>query len=385
MRLLNLAPHCSVPPMNGADRRAWHLHENMVAAGVDGHFIGRQVISDRKGFWPLPGRERCRGGKAVTALSALLAGQDYWQRKMIRPSFRHTVAQRCIEDYEAVVIHFLYSVPLINAWRGHQLRLLVETHNYDPEMFAALGNATHNPLRRLLCRRAIRTSLSVLRALPKGATLVHVSQSDLIAYRLLRPDLNHVVVENGCRLDPRATAPDYTAPGKKQLLFVGSLSVQQNQDALHHFSKVFWPSLHRIAHLHVAGSHPSPAITTLCAAQGWELHPNVSEAELKALYTAAHYALAPFTYGTGSKLKLVEACGRGVPVLTTRAGITGFPALPPLVHVGDGPVEWKHIVQNGVPAPQELRETLDFARGLSWSHLGAKLARIAETASIAQI
>jgi glycosyltransferase involved in cell wall biosynthesis len=397
MRLLNLAPHCSVPPMNGSGRRAWHLHENMVAAGVDGHFIGCHVMADRKGFSPLPGKDRRDGGKAVTALSALLAGQDYWQRRMLRPSFRHAVAQLRIKDYEAVVIHFLYSVPLIDAWRGQQVRLLVDTHNYDPGMFAALGNATRNPLRRLLCRRAIRTSLSALRALPKGATLVHVSQSDLVAYEALRPDLNHVVVENGCRLAPRDTAPDYTAPGKKQLLFVGSLSVKQNQDALHHLSRVFWPSLRGIAHLRVAGSNPSSAITALCAAHGWELHPNVSDAELKALYAAAHYALAPFAYGMGSKLKLVEACGHGVPVITTRAGATGLPTLPPLVHVSDEPEEWKRIAQNEYPEwdirsaqqhrspPQELRETLDFAQGLSWSHLGTKLARIAETASIAQI
>jgi hypothetical protein len=32
MRLLNLAPHCSIPPMDGADRRAWHLHESMESA-----------------------------------------------------------------------------------------------------------------------------------------------------------------------------------------------------------------------------------------------------------------------------------------------------------------------------------------------------------------
>jgi glycosyltransferase involved in cell wall biosynthesis len=226
---------------------------------------------------------------------------------------------------------------------------------------------------------------------------VHVSQSDLVAYEALRPDLNHVVVENGCRLAPRATAPDYTAPGKKQLLFVGSLSVQQNQDALHHFSKVFWQLLRGIAHLHVAGSDPSSAITALCAAQGWELHPNVSDAVLKALYAAAHFALAPFTYGTGSKLKLVEACGHGVPVITTCAGVTGLPTLPPLVHVTDEPEEWKRIAQKESPEwnirstqqyrspAQALRETLDFARGLSWSHLGTKLARIAEMASIAQI
>jgi glycosyltransferase involved in cell wall biosynthesis len=387
MRLLNLAPHCQIPPMNGSDRRSWHLHENMVAAGdIDGHFLGHQVIADGGEVSSLPGKNGSRrdGGKAAIALSALLAGQDYWQRKMLTSGFYRAVGEVRIKDYEAVLIHFLYSVPLINAWRGKRLRLLIDTHNYDPEMFASLGNATCNPLRRLLCRRATRTSLNALEALPKRATLVHVSYSDLVAYQRLRCDLNHVVVENGCQIAPRATAPNYTT-GKKQLLFVGTLSVQQNQDALLHLSKMFWPSLRENAHLHVVGSNPPSAIRALCAAQGWELHPNVSDAELEALYAQTHYALAPFTYGTGSKLKLVEACGRGVPVITTEAGATGLPTLPPLVHVSDQAGEWKRIVQNGPSSPQALSETLAFAKRLSWPTLAAKLARIVKTAPIVQI
>jgi glycosyltransferase involved in cell wall biosynthesis len=373
--------------MNGADRRAWHLHESMVAGGVDGHFIGRQVIADRGEFSSLPGKlVSWRDRKAVTALSALLAGQDYWQCKWLTPSFRRTVGQLRVRDYQTTIVHFLYSVPLIEAWRGERLRLIIDTHNYDLARFTAFGNATRDPLRGILCRRAVRTSLSALHTLPKGTTLVHVSQSDLVAYQSLRPDLHHVVVENGCRLAPRATAPDYAEPGLKQVLFVGSLSVQMNQDALACLSKVFWPALRGTSRLHVAGSHPSRAITALCAAQGWELHSNVSDAELEALYAAAHYALAPFTYGTGSKLKLLEACGRGVPVITTRAGASGLPTLPPLVHVGDQAEEWRQIVvRNGAPPPQALGETLAFAKRYSWPVLGAKLARIAQSAPVVQL
>jgi len=372
--------------MDGADRRAWHLHESMVAAGVDGRFMGRKVIVDRGEFSSLPGKAvGWRDKKVVTALSALLGGQDYWQCKMLTPGFRWAVAQLRAKDFQAVIVNFLYSVPLIDAWRGERLRLLIETHNYDPALFAALGNATRNPLRRLLCRRAVRTSLRALHALPRGTTLVHVSESDLAAYRSLRPDLHHAVIENGCRLAPRATTPDYTAPGEKQLLFVGSLSVQMNQDALVYLSKVFWPSLRGSARLHVAGSNPSPAITALCAAEGWELHPNVSDAELEALYAMAHYALAPFAYGEGSKLKLMEACGRGVPILTTRAGMTGLATPPPCIYVSDESKEWKRIVQSGPPQAQAIRETLDFAEQLSWSRLGAKLVRIIEDSAVVEI
>jgi hypothetical protein len=133
MRLLNLAPHCQIPPMTGADHRAWHLHQNMIAAGIDGHFIGRQSS----------GRD---GGKALTALSALLAGHDYWQHKMLTPQFRHAVAQFRIKEYEAMVIHFLYSVPLISAWRGKQLRLLVETHNSALRFPAAVDHVGYRIL-----------------------------------------------------------------------------------------------------------------------------------------------------------------------------------------------------------------------------------------------
>ena len=123
----------------------------------------------------------------------------------------------------------------------------------------------------------------------------------------------------------------------------------------------------------------------LCAAEGWELHPNVSDVELDELYATAHYALAPFAYGEGSKLKLMEACGRGVPILTTRAGMTGLATRPPCIQVSDEWKEWKRIVQSGPPPAQALRETLDFAEQLSWSRLGAKLVRLVEDSAVVEI
>jgi glycosyltransferase involved in cell wall biosynthesis len=184
---------------------------------------------------------------------------------------------------------------------------------------------------------------------------------------------------------PRTTAPDYTAPGEKQLLFVGSLFAQMNQDALFNFSRVFWPSLRGIARMRVVGSLPTPAVTALCATEGWELCPNVSDAELEGFYASAHYALAPFRYGAGSKLKLMEACGRGVPVIATQSGVTGLATVPPCIHVTDEPKEWKRLVQGGPPTAQAIRETLDFAQQVSWPCLGAKLMRTIENSAIVKI
>ncbi|MCE0523808.1 MAG: glycosyltransferase [Methylacidiphilales bacterium] len=386
MRLLNLAPHCTVPPMDGADRRAWHLHESMVAQGVEGLFMGRNVVSRGGKLSSLPGNgPGWRDRKELVALAALLTGKNYWQFKMLTPAFIQAAAELRASDFQATIVHFLYSLPVIHMWRGEQMRLIIETHNYDPAIYDGLRNASRNPLLRHLCSQASKTSFARLQSLPKGTTLVHVSESDLAAYESKRPDLHHVVIENGCRVAPRTSAPDYAAPGEKQLLFVGSLSAQMNQDALFNFSRAYWPSLRGIARVRVVGSLPPSAVTELCAAQGWELCSNVTDAQLEGFYASAHYALAPFAYGAGSKLKLMEACGRGVPVIATRAGATGLATTPPAIHVTDEPKEWKRIVQGPPPAAQAIRETLDFAEQLSWPSLGAKLVKVVESSAVVTI
>jgi hypothetical protein len=348
----------------------------MVAAGVDGRFMGRRAIWDRGEMTSLAVAGGWRERKAVLAFSAVLTGRDYWQGKMLTPAFRRAVAALSAQDFQATIVHFLYALPLLAGWRGQRMRLIVETHNFDPAVYAALGQASGNPLFRILCQRAVNKSLAALRALPPGTTLVHVSEADSAAYRGLRADLHHVVIENGCRVAPRTSAPDYTGEGEKRLLFVGSLSAQMNQDALSYLSSTFWPSLRGVARMCVAGSHPSPAVRALCAEQGWELRPNVSDSELSGLYDTAHYAVAPFAYGAGSKLKLMEACGRRVPILTTRAGATGLATTPPCVHVSDDAGDWLRIVRGGPPTPESIRDTLAFAEQVSWPQLGARLAKI---------
>lgn len=380
MRVLNLAPHCTVPTVDGGARRAWQLHECMVAQGIDARLIGQNVISDRGKTIPLPGKETgWRERKDVNAFFSLVTGKSYWQYKFLRPPYVRAAAECRLDEFDAVIIHFLYSVPLLKLWPGRSNRLVIETHNYDPDIYGKLREASGNPLLRYLCSQAARFSLQQLASLPKETMLVHVSDYDAAAYQKHRPDLQHVVVENGCRIAPRATAPDYAAPGPKQLIFVGSLFAQMNQDALFHFSRVYWPALRGIAKMRVVGSLPPSAITSLCAAEGWELCPNVTDAELEHFYATAHFALAPFAYGAGSKLKLMEACGRGVPVLTTQGGATGMTTVPPCVHVTDEPKEWRKIVQDWVPSSDNVRNTLAFAEQVSWPSLAARLVKLMQS------
>src|ERR1700677_2232542 len=119
MRMLNLAPHCTIPPKDGADRRAWHLHEGLAPLGIDECFVARSTVVNGDTLTPMPGMESSwRNRKMLAALAALLSGKSYWEFKMLTPAFLREVAGLRPEDFHATIIHFLYSLPLLRQWRG---------------------------------------------------------------------------------------------------------------------------------------------------------------------------------------------------------------------------------------------------------------------------
>jgi glycosyltransferase involved in cell wall biosynthesis len=315
----------------------------------------------------------------VTALVALATGQDYWQVKHLLPGARRAVLELAKESHDVVLVSLLYSLPLVRPFVERGVPLVVDTQNYDPAWFGSLAAASGNVVLRRLCRRAIRNSERALASLPPGTTLVHVSEADACRYRLHRPDLEHAIVENGTTVCPRRDCPDYGTPGKKKLIFVGSLSATMNQDALRHFASRFWPMLRETAELRVAGSNPPVSVDRLCREHGWHLCPNVSQEQLERLYREAHFAVLPFEYGEGSKLKFLEACGRGVPVLATSAGLCGVSSAPSLATMSDAPSAWAERIQaRSEPAAGEIRSLVTFAEQFSWPKLSRKLVNIIE-------
>jgi glycosyltransferase involved in cell wall biosynthesis len=208
---------------------------------------------------------------------------------------------------------------------------------------------------------------------------MHVSERDSGLYRQLRPDLRHIVVENGTSIRLREVIPDYAGQEKRILIFVGNLSAKMNYDALKHFATRFWPSLREYAGFRVVGSHPPAHVEKLCETKGWKLYANVSEDCLQRLYSEAHFAALPFAYGEGSKLKLFEACGRGVPALSTHCGVVGVKQLPALVTVSDDPQVWrKRVIETRSLAETELDQLIRFAEEFSWSKLAEKVLNAAQ-------
>lgn len=175
---------------------------------------------------------------------------------------------------------------------------------------------------------------------------------------------------------PPGPPPEPLAAAPPRALFVGGAN-SPNFDALDWLLDAIWPIVRAArptAELHLAGH--------VCARRaGWPdgvvAHGVV--ADLAPLYAAADVALVPIRFGSGLKIKLVEALGAGVPVVSTTIGAEGV-APPPagFLRIADEAADYAAAViamfdQRNDPAPR--RAARAWARDrFCRARIGARLA-----------
>ncbi len=122
-----------------------------------------------------------------------------------------------------------------------------------------------------------------------------------------------------------------TQRGAPHLLFVGLLEHGPNAEALSRFCEFMRVALGTgEVSLSVVGT---PRIA-LAESRGLA-HTLGRPAELTAAYLGADVAVAPLVSGTGTSLKVIEALGHGVPVVSSEVGARGLPApVPGMITIG---------------------------------------------------
>jgi glycosyltransferase involved in cell wall biosynthesis len=162
-----------------------------------------------------------------------------------------------------------------------------------------------------------------LRALGQCHLVVTHSPADAAA---LRPWLRRTRVEymtSGIDLDrwPERVAP----PPGDAVLFVGNYQHPPNVEGALWLAREVWPRVLAArpqARLTLAGRAPTPAIRALAGAS--VAVPGALD-DLGALYAASGVAVAPIFWGSGVRIKLLEALASGLPVVATPLAAEGIP------------------------------------------------------------
>jgi glycosyltransferase involved in cell wall biosynthesis len=377
---LVFAPHLRWPPRNGADvliDGRWGAFSRFVGFVeiVGAEQVCRYEGGSLSGCYGYQNKPR---GRFRASLAVLMKGSHYLVERHVTPAAR-TMMRRLLtqNDYGGVVFSYIASASGVDsAALGANRMMCVETHNDEFKWFEDLGRRTRNPLVKLVAWQSRRWLGRFLPDQGRGLVYVHVSDQDQAAYEGRLPGSRGFVVPVGVRLPDGqggGAALALSPSGELRLLFVGSLSVGMNLDALRNFARRFFlpikQELGPELRMQVAGSRPSKAVKELCRNNQWELYPDVSEEELSKLLRQAAFTVLPFEYATGGKLKLLQSLAFGVPVLATSVVRDQLERLPSPCVFSDRPEAWlaavRDVREHGISA--DKREALvGIADGYSW-------------------
>jgi glycosyltransferase involved in cell wall biosynthesis len=115
--------------------------------------------------------------------------------------------------------------------------------------------------------------------------------------------------------------------GRPEYCFVGMLSIAHNDDGLSWFLRDGMPELLRVhpdAVLHIIGRGASPHVVALAETYGDNVRLHGYVQDLDALVGSCCAMVNVLRFGSGVKIKVLDALARGLPVVTTEVGAEGI-------------------------------------------------------------
>lgn len=210
-------------------------------------------------------------------------------------------------------------------------RVVYRAHNREADLWwrkARLASRADAPLTlrstAWIFRQQARMVQAVEDSLVEAASCVAaVSQEDLDEFRRFVPGLKGEVIPIGVSFD-EPPPPPVVLPGSLPLLFIGRLDWPPNREGLEWFLERVWPQavVRRPGlELEIAGSGDGSWISR------WLNQPGIrflGRAEsVDPLYARAALSLVPVFYGSGTRVKAIEACRFARPCLSTALGVEG--------------------------------------------------------------
>lgn len=247
-------------------------------------------------------------------------------------------------DPDLVVTHHLGGASLVDGLVD-PTKVILDLPNDEVQRFgrlASMGGAAGR-LRyatdQLLTRRWLRHHLGGYRA------VTVVSAEDAEAYRRVAPGARIVEVANGTHPPPRVRDD----PGGREVLFLGDLAYRPNRDAIEWFIERVLPTA-PVDSVRVVGRgevRPAPRVVALGFVD-----------DLEAELRRATAMIVPLRAGGGTRLKVLEAFGWGIPVVSTALGVEGLGAEPGRHYLqAETPAEWTAALHQVLGDP-DLRARL---------------------------
>lgn len=333
--ILWLAPRWPFAADDGAKIATLRLLEPMAAAGDRIHFVALppRWESERKPTTLALASLRAfdRGQSTPRATRAWVLGEPaFWREGLayslvpfaslaLRAQIAGVLRER---RWRAIVVDGLHAAAALP--KGElPAPLVYRAHNVEADILSR-ASADHSwPMRYFLLWQAARLGRFEKELIERAALTCAVSEDDAVRFRREAPDARVEVVPIGWDFPPTPPAP---APvqGALKLLFVGRLDWAPNRDGLEMFLREIWPLASRKDgfELSIVGSGDGRWLQRYAALPGLKILGRV--ANLSELYQQAELCLVPLRFGSGTRVKAIEAARYARPCLSTELGVEGL-------------------------------------------------------------
>lgn len=228
------------------------------------------------------------------------------------------------QKFDVVILENLATLNAISVIRKYdkQVKIIYDAHNVDTNLAkAALAKKEVNPKR--------------LKEICKAETTLHKEVNALFTcsdddkkefLKLNKEKLPVKVVPNGVNIPEQSFNEAVKKEYPSYILFCGSLWSLPNAEGLFWFVKKIWPLvLDEFPNLKllVVGSGDLPGkYSEIGQTESIEFSGPVED--VKEWYNKATISVVPLLTGSGTRLKILEAMGIGVPVVSTSIGAEGI-------------------------------------------------------------
>jgi polysaccharide biosynthesis protein PslH len=277
-----------------------------------------EALCDPLRLEPLPARPVRR---KLTLAASIARGRAYYEHysadAAAEARFRDFALAR---DPDVLLVSQLYMQRYVPA--ELQSRAVLDCHNVESQRMRTMAEALGRRPRGLVARAQIGPVGRYERqAAAAAARVLAVSEAEKQQLEQAAPGRVRLV-PNG--VDCAAQPLRHEQPDSTEILAMGSLDYTPNVDALAYLVEQILPRLRRPASLTVIGSNPRPEthelarrspLPTTLAGQVPSTHPYLERARL---------LVVPLRFGGGTRLKILEALARGIPVVSTPIGCEGL-------------------------------------------------------------
>ncbi|HEV8637695.1 MAG TPA: glycosyltransferase [Chloroflexota bacterium] len=376
MRLLFLTPQLPYPADKGTRIRNLGLIRELarrheVAVLSFGEPADRAAAAGLSGICrvldvlPPPTRPRWR-----RALASLADPRPDLARRLESAIFGRALRGALAERWDVLQVEGLEMAPHWLALRreGPVPPTVFDAHNAEWVLQARMG-ATDLTNRRLVgglysALQAVKLRRYEGAAVSRADAVAAVSDADAAALDRVGRPRRLAVVPNG--VDTAGLARRSGDGDDRTVLFTGTMDYRPNVDAVVWFVGEAWPLVRAgvpDARLRIVGRAPTPTVRALARSPGVEVTGGV--ADVAPFFGEAAVYVAPLRIGGGSRLKLLEACAHGVPIVSTSLGAEGIDLAPGRdALVADDPASFAGAVVRLLRDRPERRALADAGRAL---------------------